>query len=127
LLNLDGWKRFKRLAQQEKKAERMRRQNALAAKRQGPKFQFGIQVPRNEKEAEDLDAKYVASFGTPKWREAEELEVASLLDYDSFEDKGKGGRMPPGYRMIKVFLVYAVKHDLRHKARLVAGGHMTPD
>ena len=127
LLNVEGWKRFKRLAQQEKKAERMRRQNALAAKRQGPKFQFGVQVPRNEKEAEALDAKYMASFGTAKWREAEKIEVASLLDYDSFQDQGKGGRLPPGYRMIKVFFVYAVKHDLRHKARLVAGGHMTPD
>ena len=32
-----------------------------------------------------------------------------------------------GYHQIHVFFVYAVKHDLYHWARLVAGGHMTPD
>jgi len=29
------------------------------------------------------------------------------------------------YRKIIVHFVFAVKHDLRHKARLVAGGHLT--
>ena len=34
---------------------------------------------------------------------------------------------PPGYQKIRVLLVIAVNHDGRHKARLVAGGHLTPD
>ena len=32
-----------------------------------------------------------------------------------------------GYQKIRVHLIFAVKHDGRHKARLVAGGHLTPD
>ena len=34
---------------------------------------------------------------------------------------------PDGYQKIRVHLIFAVKHDGRHKARLVAGGHLTPD
>ena len=32
-----------------------------------------------------------------------------------------------GYHKIKVHLVFAVKFDSRHKARLVANGHLTPE
>ena len=34
---------------------------------------------------------------------------------------------PKGYHRIKVHLVFAVKFDGRHKARLVADGNLTPD
>ena len=34
---------------------------------------------------------------------------------------------PQGYQKNKVHLVFACKHDGCHKARLVAGGHLTPD
>ena len=34
---------------------------------------------------------------------------------------------PPGYQKIRVHLVFAVKYDGRHKARLVADGHHTPE
>ena len=34
---------------------------------------------------------------------------------------------PQGYQKINVHLVFACKHDGCHKARLVAGGHLTPD
>ena len=33
---------------------------------------------------------------------------------------------PNGYHRIKVHLVFAVKFDGRHKARLVTDGHLTP-
>jgi hypothetical protein len=32
---------------------------------------------------------------------------------------------PVGYRKIRVHLVYDLKHDSQHKARLVADGHLT--
>jgi hypothetical protein len=32
---------------------------------------------------------------------------------------------PPGFKRIRVHIVYDVKHDGRHKARLVADGHLT--
>ena len=34
---------------------------------------------------------------------------------------------PQGYQKIKVHLVFACKHDGHCKARLVAGGHLSPD
>ena len=33
----------------------------------------------------------------------------------------------PGYQKIRVHLIFAVKYDGRHKARLVADGHLTPE
>jgi hypothetical protein len=32
---------------------------------------------------------------------------------------------PTGFKKIRVHIVYDVKHDGRHKARLVADGHLT--
>jgi hypothetical protein len=51
-------------------------------------------------------------------------EINSLLDYSTFEDKGKFKYLT-GYKNIHVHFVFAVKHDLRHKTQLVAGGHLT--
>ena len=34
---------------------------------------------------------------------------------------------PPGYQNIRDHLIFAVKYDGRHKARLVADGHLTPE
>ena len=48
-------------------------------------------------------------------------------EYEAFYSRGNGTVWMTGYRRIHVFFVYAVKHDLRHRACLVAGGHMTPD
>ena len=106
--------------------QRMAKQATLASKRKGPMYAFGVQVPRNEEEARRLDDKY-KELGLPlKWADAEDIEVEQLMEYSTFKDNGK--RSPPaGYKYIKVFFVYTVKHDLRHKARLVAGGHMTPE
>ena len=63
--------------------------------------------------------------GNSKWKDAEEKELQQLADYRTFTDKGVGYKPGPEYTKIRVHFVYAVKHDLRHKARLVAAGHMT--
>ena len=34
---------------------------------------------------------------------------------------------PPGYQKIRVHRIFAVKYDGRHKARLVAVGHLAPE
>ena len=93
----------------------------MASKRQGPLFMFGIQVPRNHQEAVELDNKN----RNRKWQDAEDLELSQLDDYSTFHDIGKC-QLPRNYRYLKVFMIYAVKNDSRHKARLVTGGHMTP-
>ena len=86
----------------------------------GPVYQFGIQVPHNGKDDYELDKKN----GNTKWQDAIQEEINSLLDYSTFEDKGKIKYLTC-YKNICVHFVFAVKHDLRHKARLVAGGHLT--
>ena len=61
--------------------------------------------------------------------------MESMLEYKVFKkwdkailDKHKNVTNPPkGYHRIKVHLVFAVKFDGRHKARLVADGHLTPE
>ena len=53
------------------------------------------------------------------------LELAQIQEYKTFIDLGKGTPGPEGYKKIKVHFVFDVKHDGRHKSRLVAGGHLT--
>ena len=100
---------------------RMINQAKLASKRQAPIYQFGFKVPRNYKQAMELDLEN----GNTLWQDAMALELAQIQEYETFIDKGKGDKQPPGYKRITVRFVYAVKHDGRHKARLVAGGHLT--
>ena len=53
--------------------------------------------------------------------------MGQLDDYKTFIDLGiyTPHSMPNGFKMITVHPVFAVKHDGRHKARMVAGGHLT--
>ena len=70
-----------------------------------------------------------------KWYDAIKLEMESMLEYKVFKmwdkaiiGKHKKVKNPPkGYHRIIVHLVFAVKFDGRHKARLVADGHLTPE
>ena len=92
---------------------------------------FGYLIPRNYMEAMLFDSENKNS----KWYDAIKLEMESMLEYKVFKkwdkailDKHKKVTNPPkGYHRIKVHLVFAVKFDGRHKARLVADGHLTPE
>ena len=78
-------------------------------------------VLRNHKEAMDFDLR----AGNNKWYNAEQTELKQIFDYGTFINKGGNFTPPSFYTRIRVHFVYAVKHDGRHKARLVAGGHLT--
>ena len=121
LLEKEGWRRFKPLARRQKKLIRMVNQAKLKSFRRGPIYMYGFLVPRNHNEAMELDRKN----GNTRWYDSEKVELAQVDEYDTFIDHGKGGRPPDGYKKISVHMVYAVKHDGRHKSRLVAGGHLT--
>ena len=88
---------------------------------QTPTYNFGVCVPHTVKEAYALDT----TNGNDKWAQSIVTELQSMYDYDVFEDLGLGTKPPPDFKCIPVHFVFAVKHDLRHKARLVAGGHLT--
>jgi hypothetical protein len=102
----------------------MLNQSKLKSIKQSPIYKFGYQVPKNSREAAELDKR----SGTTRWKEARAVELAQLMDYETFENKGrrdKGMRAPEDYKRIVCHFIYDVKHDGRHKARLVAGGHLT--
>ena len=122
LLDQPGWKRLRRFTKSKKKYERLVKQAVLKAIRRGPKWKFGVQVPRNHEEAVLLDGD-----GKPLWAESEKLELQQLWDYKTFIDKGKGFDPGPEYTKIRAHMVYDVKHDGPRKSRFVADGHLTQD
>ena len=121
LLDLPGWKRFKGIAKNQRKMTRMLNQAKLSSFRREPQYQYGYLVPRNVKEALRFDK----DNGNTYWQDAMALEMAQLKEYNTFQDLRKGTKPPDGHKKIRVHFVFAVKHDGRHKARLVADGHLT--
>ena len=89
---------------------------------------FQYLIPRCNMEAMQVDTENKNS----KWYVANGIQ---MLEYKVFKkwdkailDKQKKVMNPlKGYHKIKVHLVFAVKFDGRHKARLVADGHLTPE
>ena len=121
LLDVPGWKKYKRLAKCTKKMERMVKQSKLKSHKHLPKYMFGIRIPNNHEEAMYLDC----INGNTEWAEAEKKEVDENNAIGTYKSLRFGARVPSNYKLIKVHMVYAVKHDGRHKARLVANGNMT--
>jgi hypothetical protein len=88
-----------------------------------PRYKYGFEVPRTYEEALRLDK----SSRNTKWADAATLDLTQIDDYHTFIDKGHHTKVkvPAGYEKIIVHLIFDVKHDGRHKARLVADGHLT--
>ena len=57
LIDTPGWIQFKRLARRQKKMIRMVNQDKLKSFRYSLIYKFGVQVPRNHKEAMELDRR----------------------------------------------------------------------
>ena len=132
LLHLDGWKRLKHIAKNQKQLTRAINQSKIRQVRRSAVYQFGFLIPKDYKQALQLDEQN----GNSKWYDATKLEMDQINEYKVFQDHGKAqydpksrkvSNSPNGYQKIRVHLIFAVKHDSRHKARLVAGGHLTPD
>jgi len=89
--------------------------------RSEPVYMCGFQVPRNHAEALELDRVN----GNTMWIDAETTELNQIDEFKSFLDNGVGFNPGSDCKHIRAHVAYAVKHDGRHKARLVAGGHLT--
>jgi hypothetical protein len=85
------------------------------------KYKVGIQVPGRVRNAISLDKRNKNSL----WQEAIETELKQLTDYETFIGLDSGEDISKGYQKIQYHIVFDVKYDLRHKARLVAGGNWT--
>lgn len=90
-------------------------------KRPKPKerMKYGIQVPKDIKEALEFDKNNENTL----WQDAIDKEVNALLGLEVFDIREKGEK-PSGHQRTTVHMIFDIKQDLRHKARLVAGGHL---
>ena len=118
LLDTPSWRHFQKYLNQDKKYIRAMKQ-VFAAKKKETKIKFGIEVPKHYKDALRLDKQN----GNTLWQDAIKTELDQINSYNTFKDNGR--TIPKGYKRIPVHFVFDVKFDLRRKARLVAGGHLT--
>ena len=129
LLDTTGWKHLKRYAKTSKRLIRAVKQSRIHQVRASARYQHGFQVPKDYNDAIRLDKEY----SNTHWHDAMDLELNQIHEYKVFKDTGKAqfhnGKIvtPDGFQKIRVHFVYAVKHDGRFKARLVADGHLTKE
>jgi hypothetical protein len=123
LLDVEGWRRFRNLAKREKHFLRLIKQAKMKSYRQSPKYKFGYRIPKDYEEALELDELNQNT----KWENATITKMSQLKEYECFIDAGIYGqdKPPDGHKKIRAHLVFDVKHDGRHKAHYVAGGHLT--
>ena len=129
LLDTTGWKHHKRYAKTSKRLIRAVKQSRIRQVRASARYQHGFQVPKDYNDAMRLDKEN----GNTHWHDAMDLELTQIHEYKVFKDTSKAqfhnGKVviPDGFQKIRVHFVYAVKHDGRFKARLVADGHLTKE
>ena len=111
LLDTTGWRHLKRYANTSKRLIRAVKQSRIRQVRASARYQHGFQ----------------------HWQDAMDLELSQIHEYKVLKDTGKAqfhnGKAitPDGFQKIRVHFVYAVKHDGRFKARIVADGHRTKE
>ena len=129
LLDTTGWKHLKRYAKTSKRLIRAVKQSRIRQVRASAQYQHGFHVPKDYNDAIRLDKEN----SNTHWQDAMDLELTQINEYKVFKDTGKAqfhnGKAvtPDGFQKIRVHFVYAVKHDGRFKARLVADGHLTKE
>ena len=84
-------------------------------------YMHGVHIPCDTKEALKLDDEN----HNDNWKKAVRLDIQQLMDYDTFVNKGLRNQIPKNYTKIRCCMIFTVKHDGSHKARFVAGGHLT--
>ena len=123
LLDTPGWKQFKGIAKHDKKNFFMAKQACLHSFCSAPKHKCGVEIPKDFKDAQRLDAPN----GNTKWANAQALELSQIDECQCFKDKGHMTKVkaPEGHKRICVHFVHDCKHDGRHKACLAANGNLT--
>ena len=111
LLDTTGWRHLKRYAKTSKRLIRAVKQSRIPQVRASARYQHGFQ----------------------HWQDTMDFELSQIHEHKVLKDTGKAqfhnGKAvtPDGFQKIRVHFVYAVKHDGRFKARLVADGHLTKE
>ena len=118
LQDTTGWNHPKRHAKISKRLIRAVKQSWIRQVRASARYQHGFQVPLDYNDAIRLDKEN----SNTHWQDAMNLELTGKAQFHN----GKAVT-PDGFQKIRVHFVYAVKHDGRFKARLVADGHLTKE
>ena len=93
---------------------------------------FGYLIPRSYKEALEFDIEN----NNTKWADAtrEEMDIIKEQQVFTKHQRVKWDsshkrviNAAPNHQKVRVNLIFGVKHDGRHKARLVADGSLTPE
>ena len=88
-----------------------------------PQSKYKVKVPRAIKQAIELDT--ANGNKNNLWQESIKLEIKALNDLECFDFfKDPDHKCGPQYQTTILTMVFGVKPDLRHKAHLVAGGHL---
>ena len=130
LLNTPGWKLLKRHARTARRLIRTLKKSKYRQAKSSRKYIHGWEVPRDYAHALQLDIHN----GNNKWKDAIDLEIEQIKEYEVFKDFGKAvydknkiTNAPEGHQKIRVHFVFDVKHCGKFKARLVADGHLTKE
>ena len=130
LLNTPGWKLLKRHARTARRLIRTLKKSKYRQAKASKKYKHRWEVPRDYAHALQLDIQN----GNNKWKDAIDLEIEQIKEYQVFKDYGKAvyeknkiTNAPEGHQKIRVHFVFDVKHCGKFKARLVADGHLTKE
>ena len=132
LLNTPGWKLLKRHARTARRLIGTLKKSKYRQARASRKYKHGWDVPRDYAHALQLDIHN----GNNKWKEATDLELEQIKEYQVFKDFGRAKAVydkkhitnaPKRHQKIRVHFVFDVKHCEKFKARLLADGHFTKE
>jgi len=82
-------------------------------------FKFGVEVPTTVERALAIDRE----TNTDLWAKAIEKEMLHVFPAFKILDEGQDASLMSKY--IRCHMIFYLKLDLTHKARFMAGGHMT--
>ena len=82
---MDGWKRLKHIAKNQKQLTRAINQSKIRQVRRSNVYQFGSLIPKDYKQALQQDEQN----GNSKWYDATKLEMDQINEYIVFQDHGK--------------------------------------
>ena len=90
LLHLDGWKRLKHIAKNQKQLTRAINQSKIRQGRRSAVYQFGFLIHKDYKQALQLDEQN----GHSKWYDATKLEMDQINESMSFKTMEKHNMIP---------------------------------
>ena len=132
LLHLPEWNKLKHIVYHQKTLTRAINQTKIRQVKRSASYQFGYLISRDYNHSLELDKVN----GNRRWYDATKKELDQINECEVFINHGRAKsypksktviNAPQGYQKIKLHLVFAYKHDAHHKARLVAGGLLTPN